>query len=503
MISSTNTVAFLGINVLKIKIEVQITNGLPAFTIVGLGDKAITESRERVRAALHSIGLELPAKRITVNLAPADVSKEGTHYDLPIAMALLSAMNIVDNELIKNTFMMGELGLDGSIRSVLGVLPAAVIAKKEDILFICPMEQGPEAVLSEHKKIVAPRDLGSLLAHLKGETELSYPKRAPDRTPLKYLDLLDVKGQEPARRVLEIAAAGGHNMLMIGPPGTGKSMLASRLSSILPKLSKDEMLEVSQIHSIAGQLKENTLITERPFRAPHHSATMVSLVGGGAKARPGEISLAHRGVLFLDELPEFNRSVLEALRQPIETGVITVSRANAHLTYPARFQLITAMNPCKCGYLGQANSECAKAPQCGIDYMSKISGPFLDRIDLQIEVPAVQPWELSYLRPGESSIKVLERVQRALDFAKKRFEGTSITKNADADGTFLEQHALLEPDAVKVLQLAAEKFKLSARGYHRTIRVARTIADLALSETIHRIHVQEALAYRNPFRRIH
>ncbi len=500
MISSTNTVAFLGINVLKIKIEVQITSGLPSFNIVGLGDKAITESRERVRAALHTLNLHLPPQRITVNLAPADVFKEGTHYDLPIAMALLASMKIIPANKIQNMIMLGELGLDGSIRSVSGILPAAIEAKKEGLGFICPASQGAEALWAETPLVIAAPDLLSLLNHLKGEMRLPAPKAIEfqENTPLP--DLIDIKGQESAKRALEIAAAGGHNMLMIGPPGTGKSMLAARLASLLPELSKDEMLEVSQIYSVAGLIKEGNFITKRPFRTPHHSATMASLTGGGSKARPGEISLAHRGVLFLDELPEFNRSVLESLRQPMETGLITVARANAHLSYPARFQLITAMNPCKCGYLGVFGNECAKAPKCGLEYLSKISGPLLDRIDLQIEVPAVNPWDLTNSN-SESSQTVSERVKKALEFSKKRFEGTSILRNAEADGVFLEKHALIEQDSLRFLQSAAEKMHLSARGYHRTIRVARTIADLAQSETIQLLHIKEALFYKNPLKK--
>lgn len=500
MISSTNTVAFLGIHVLKIKIEVQITSGLPSFSIVGLGDKAITESRERVRAALHTLNLHLPPQRITVNLAPADVFKEGTHYDLPIAMALLAAMKIIPHSQIKDFIMMGELGLDGSIRSVSGILPGAIEAKKENFGFVCPKTQGAEALWAETPNIIAAPDLLSLLNHLKGEVILPKPQPLDfkDNTPL--LDLVEIKGQESAKRALEIAAAGGHNMLMIGPPGTGKSMLAARLSSLLPELSKEEMLEVSQIYSVAGLIKEGNFVTKRPFRAPHHSATMASLTGGGSKARPGEISLAHRGVLFLDELPEFNRSVLESLRQPMETGLITVARANAHLSYPARFQLITAMNPCKCGYLGVLGNECAKAPKCGLEYLSKISGPLLDRIDLQIEVPAVNPWDLT-TSTGESSQTVATRVKKALEFAKERYKGTNILRNAEADGMFLEKYAYLEDDAIRFLQLAAEKLHLSARGYHRTIRVARTIADLAQSEIVKSMHVKEALFYKNPLKK--
>lgn len=501
MISSTHTVAFLGIHVLRIKIEVQISNGLPSFTIVGLGDKAITESRERVRAVLNSLQIDLPPKRITVNLAPADVFKEGTHYDLPIAMALLAAMKIIPSQEIENFIMMGELGLDGSIRPVSGILPAAIEAKKNNFGFICPQSQGSEALWADTPLIIAAPNLLSLLSHLKRQTPLPPPKPISFETTEILPDLADIKGQESARRALEIAAAGGHNMLMIGPPGTGKSMLASRLPSLLPPLTHEEMLEVSQIHSVAGKIKEGNFITTRPFRAPHHSATMVSLVGGGTRAKPGEISLAHRGILFLDELPEFNRSVLEALRQPIETGVITVSRANAHITYPARFQLITAMNPCKCGYLGVSGNECARAPKCGTEYLAKISGPLLDRIDLQLEVPAVNPWELSTTQKGESSKSVAKRVQQAILFAKKRFEGTGILRNAEADGSFLENNIHLDTDARHLLQTAAEKMRLSARGYHRIIRVSRTIADLELADNITKTHINEALSYRNPLRK--
>ncbi len=500
MISSTHTVAFLGIHVLKIKIEVQLTRGLPSFTIVGLGDKAIAESKERVRAVLNTLQINLPPQRITVNLAPADVFKEGTHYDLPIAMALLAAMKIIPPHLIENYIMMGELGLDGSIRPVIGILPAAIEAKKNNLGFICPEKQGSEALWADLDNIISAPNLISLLNHLKGEILLP-PPQTTDEIDTPYLpDLEDIKGQETARRALEIAAAGGHNMLMIGPPGTGKSMLAARLPSLLPPLSHEEMLEVNQIHSVAGKTKDGTFITTRPFRAPHHSATMVSLVGGGSKAKPGEISLAHRGILFLDELPEFNRSVLEALRQPIETGTITVSRANAHVTYPAQFQLITAMNPCKCGYLGVSGNECARAPKCGAEYLSKISGPLLDRIDLQLEVPAINPWDLGTTQKGESSKTVAQRVKQALEFSKLRFKGTGILQNAQIDGTLLEEYAHLTNEAQNTLQQAAEKMRLSARGYHRVIRVARTIADLALEEAISIQHVKEALSFKNPLR---
>lgn len=501
MLSSTHTVAFSGINVLKVETEVQLTNGLPAFTIVGLADKAITESRERVRSALHSLGLSIPAKHITVNLAPADVVKEGTHYDLPIALALIASMGILPPVQIFNYIVMGELGLDGSIRPVSGVLPAGITAQNLKMGLICPIQQSNEALWSGVSEILAPPNITTLLNHFKNEKKLPKPQLNTAISPIVLPDLKDVKGQEIAKRALEIAAVGGHNMLMIGPPGSGKSMLAARLPSLLAPMSQKEILEVSQIHSIAGNLKEGHLITTRPFRAPHHSATTPALIGGGTYARPGEISLAHRGILFLDELPEFNRSTLEALRQPLETGLISVSRANAHVSYPARFQLVAAMNPCRCGYLGVSGHECVRSPKCGAEYQAKISGPLLDRIDLQIEVPAVNPWELSGVSSGESSKMVATRVQKALAFSADRFKKTPFCRNAELDGVFLEQVAQIEPEAQTLLQKAAERFVLSARGYHRIIRIARTIADLAYTPVIQKKHITEALSFRNPLQK--
>lgn len=502
MLATTHTVAFSGVDVLRISTEVQLTNGLPSFTIVGLADKAIAESRERVRAALHSLGLMLPAKHITVNLAPADVVKEGTHYDLPIAIALLAAMEVIEPAAISGFLMMGELGLDGSIRSVSGVLPAGIAAVKNGVGLVCPAEQGVEAGWAGVKPLLAPRNLAQLINYFKENIAIPVSVASADAFfEDSLLDLKEIKGQEVAKRALEIAAVGGHNLLMIGPPGSGKSMLASRLPTILPPMNKTEMLEVSQIHSIAGKLKEGKLITTRPFRAPHHSATTPSLVGGGSMAKPGEISLAHRGILFLDELPEFARSTLEALRQPLETGNISVSRANAHITYPARFQLIAAMNPCRCGYLGTPGHECSRAPKCGLDYQAKLSGPLLDRIDLQIEVPSVNPWELATAPTGETSAAVRARVHKARSFAKDRFAETPYTCNAQADGSFLEKIARLDSQAVSYLQHAAEKLMLSARGYHRIIRVARTLADMNESEIVTKMHIVEALSFRNPLQR--
>lgn len=501
MLARIGTAAFKGIEVLPVNVEVHISNGLPAFTIVGLPDKAVAESKERVRSALNSIGLSLPAKRITVNLAPADVLKEGSHFDLPIALGVLGAMEIIPSDRLCSYWAMGELGLDGRIAPVSGVLPAAVAANAAQAGFICPSAQGAEAVWAGGKDILAPKTLSELVACLKNSTALEppSPQNAED-VLLSYPDLKDVKGQENAKRALEIAAAGGHNLLMSGPPGAGKSMLAARLPGLLPEMSANEILETSMIHSVAGLLKDGSLISHRPFRAPHHSASMPALTGGGQKAKPGEISLAHNGVLFLDELPEFQRTALEALRQPLETGEISVARANIHVSYPARFQLIAAMNPCRCGYLGSPGRECSRAPRCAEEYASRLSGPLLDRIDMHIDVPALAPWELAKTPDGESSAAVKERVLSARERQKERYArseaGEKISKNADASGSLLEKTALATDDALAFLVKAAEKMQLSARAYHRILRVARTIADLEQNDRILTAHIAEALSFR-------
>lgn len=500
MVASVKTIAFQGVDVQSIDVQVQIANGYPAFTIVGLPDKAVAESKERVRAALHSLGLTLPAKRLTVNLAPADVTKEGSHYDLPIALGLLAAMDVLPREEVADYVVLGELSLDASIRSVAGVLPAAIHAGANDNALICPAMCGGEAAWAGDVDILAPENLLQLINHLKGTQLLSKPEaKLADAAQLYAADLSRVKGQETAKRALEIAAAGGHNLLMIGPPGSGKSMMASCLPGILPPLSPSEALEVSMIHSLAGTLPEGGLMRTRPYRDPHHSASLPALIGGGARVKPGEISLAHHGVLFLDELPEFARGTLESLRQPLETGSALVARANHHVTYPAKFQLVAAMNPCRCGYLGDPSQECTKAPRCGADYQAKISGPLLDRMDIHVEVGAVSMADLD-APSGERSEDVARRVARARAVQAARYAAHDIKDgiNARAANDVLETIAALEPSAKELLHRAAESMKLSARAYHRLIRVARTIADLDGAEPIGTAHMAEAVTYRKP-----
>ncbi len=499
MLARINTIAFNGLNTLDVDLQLQISSGIPAFNIVGLPDKTIAESKERVRAALNTMGVELPAKRITINLAPADLLKEGSHFDLPIALALLAGMGIVPMEDVANYVVIGELGLDGSIMPVNGALPVAIHANRSGKGLICPETQGGEAVWSGLKEIIAAPTLLALINHLKGVQQLPQPQIKRKKTKVSDLDMSDVKGQETAKRALEIAAAGAHNLLMVGTPGAGKSMLASRLVTILPPLTTEEALETCMIHSIAGELKNSEISFERPYRDPHHSASTPALIGGGRKGVPGEISLAHNGVLFLDELPEFNRSTLEALRQPIETGYVTISRVHCHTQYPANFQLVAAMNPCRCGYLGQSGQECSRAPKCAEEYQSRISGPLMDRFDIHIQVPPVSPWDMAEVKKGETSAVIRQRVVAARQIQQQRFIEMGyphLRTNSQLKGDILEEAVKLDDAAKTLLVGFAEKMKMSARAYHRTLRLARTIADLQNEKNVSKLHIAEALSYR-------
>jgi magnesium chelatase family protein len=500
LVARVRTVAFRGIEAVDVEAQVTLTAGLPAFTVVGLPDKAVAESRERVRAAIAAMGLSLPPRRITVNLAPADLLKEGSHFDLPIALALLAAMGVLPQDEVEDSVALGELALDGSLLPVSGVLPAAMAAAGAGRGFICPAVCGGEAAWAHGLEVVAAPSLLSLVNHFKGTQVLAPPVPRIAETPHSPLDLKDVKGQETAKRALEVAAAGGHNLLMIGPPGSGKSMLSARLPGLLPPLDPAEALEVSMIHSVAGLLPGGKLMRQRPFRDPHHSASLPALVGGGSRGKPGEVSLAHLGVLFLDELPEFQRATLEALRQPLEAGRVNVARVNAHVTYPARVQLVAAMNPCRCGHLDDPALACGRAPKCAQDYQSRISGPLFDRIDLHIEVPAVKATDLTLPPPAEGSAEIAARVMAAREVQRRRFDTLPaerrIRTNAEADGALLDEIAAPDPDGRRLLSDATDRLRLSARGYHRVLRVARTLADLEASAGVRRIHIAEALSYR-------
>ena len=485
------TVAFEGVEARRVEVEVQLTGGQTGVIVVGLGDKAVGESRERVRGAFAGLGLALPYKRTVVNLAPADLPKEGSHYDLPIALGILAAMGVIPPDVLGGWAAIGELSLDGRISAVAGALPAAVAASGMGLGLICPEANGPEAAWAGGGQILAPRSLIALINHFRGVQMMGAPRPGPMLDVAAAPDLRDVKGQEGAKRALEIAAAGGHNLLFIGPPGSGKSMLAQRLPGLLPPLSSQELLETSMVHSVAGLIAKGALTRTRPFRAPHHSASMAALTGGGQRARPGEASLAHNGVLFLDELPEFSAQALDSLRAPLETGEVMVARANAHVRYPARFQLIAAQNPCKCGLGGAGRGPCGRAPRCLQTYQSRVSGPFMDRMDLKVDVPPVTPADLALPPPAEGTAEAAARVAAA-----RALQDDRGALNARLEGADLERIASPDEPGRALLSRAAEAARLTARGWTRTLRLARTIADLDSSTPVRRLHIAEALIYR-------
>ncbi len=497
MIARAHTLAFEGIETRAVEVQCAVSPGLPSFALVGLPDKAVSEAKDRVRATLQSLSIALPSKRIVINLAPADLPKEGSHFDLPIALALLAAIGILPADCVDGVVALGELSLDGALGPVIGALPAAIHAAAEGRDLICPRACGAEAAWVDATRVLAPASLAEVIAHFTGQRPL--PAAEPGEITLGpvHADLAEVRGQERAKRALEIAAAGRHHLIYVGTPGSGKSMLARRLPGLLPPLSAREALETSMIHSLAGLIEEGGLTRSRPFQEPHHTASMAAIVGGGKGARPGQISLAHNGVLFLDEFPEFARPVLETLRQPIETGEVVIARANAHVRYPCRFLLVAAANPCRCGYLPDPGRACARAPGCGEDYLGRISGPLMDRFDLRVEVPPVGFAELDLPPAGETTAAVAARVAAAREIQASRFAAAEgVRVNADATGALLDAVAAPDAEGRDLLLRAAERFGLTARGYHRVLRVARTIADLAGSENVRAPHVAEALSFR-------
>ncbi len=497
MVAIAYTVAFEGITARLVEVQCAVSPGLPGFALVGLPDKAVSEAKERVRAALSALSIALPPKKITINLSPADLPKEGSHFDLPIALALLAALEIVPKEDAAGAVALGELSLDGTLVPVVGALPSALAAGEAGKDLICPEACGAEAAWVDLVRVLAPASLAALIEHVNGRRVLAPATPGTVTPPDAGRDMAEVKGQERAKRALEIAAAGRHHLLMIGTPGSGKSMLAARIPGIMPDLSPQEALETSMIHSLAGLLDSGGVSRMRPFREPHHTASMAAIVGGGRGAKPGEISLAHNGVLFMDEFPEFPRTVLETLRQPIETGSVVVARANAHVRYPCRFMLVAAANPCKCGFLSDPARACARVPVCGEEYLGRISGPLMDRFDLRVEVPPVAFADLDLPSDGDTSGVIASRVSAARGLQRKRFsDHTDVSVNADAEGSLLSQIATPDAEGRALLTQVAERFGLSARGYHRVLRVARTIADLAGEAEVRRPHVAEAVSFR-------
>jgi len=497
MVARAYTVAFEGVEARTVEVQCAVTPGMPAFAIVGLPDKAVSEARDRVRTALSSMAIAMPSRRITVNLSPADLPKEGSHFDLPIALAVLAALEIIPGDAVEGTTALGELSLDGTLIPVIGALPAAMAAAEEGRMLLCPQASGAEAAWVGATQVIGAASLTDVVRHYTGQALLPCAEPGEVTASPGGRDMRDVKGQERAKRALEIAAAGRHHLMMVGTPGSGKSMLAARLPGIMPPLTAPEALETSMIHSLAGLLSEGGISRDRPFREPHHTASMAAIVGGGRRAAPGEISLAHNGVLFMDEFPEFPRPVLETLRQPIETGEVIVARANAHVKYPCRFMLVAAANPCKCGYMSDPARACSRAPDCGNDYMGRISGPLMDRFDLRVEVPPVAFSDLDLPATGDTSAQVATRVAAARAVQQARFAASpDMRLNADAEGAALEEIAKPDTESRALISRVADRFGLTARGYHRILRVARTIADLDGSKEMCQPHVAEAVSFR-------